>query len=96
MTEGGEFFVQVTPVQLQKVEREEFDFAQVDRESIGSRMEDLKLRRMSESDSVSEAEEEVRMSREEKSKSWKERVAETMENAGSFMKSAGLFFIFLV
>ena len=61
-TEGGEVWVQVMPTQLQGLVREVFELAQVEREFMGSWMEDLKVRRRSES--VCEAE--VRMRREER------------------------------
>lgn len=66
MTEGGEVWVQVIPTQLQGLVSEVFgievECAQVEREFMGSWIEDLKVRRRSGSVSVAE----VRMKREER------------------------------
>lgn len=87
MTEGGEVcVVQVMPTQLQGLVREVFEVAQVEREFMGSWMEDLKLRRRS--DSVCEAE--VRMRSDERRGRSGNGYAVVMA-----MGNAVLFFMFL-
>lgn len=80
-TEGGEVWVQVTPTQLQGLLSEVFEFEvecdQLERESMGSWMEDLKVRRRSVSVSV----EEVRMRREERREERREMMAAMGDDA---------------